>query len=168
LVAALATALDRQPDLIVGKPAPTLFESAARKAGARKPLVVGDRLDTDIAGAVQAGMDSLLVLTGVSTAADLLAAPLELRPTWVAADLRGLRDGAVRVPDADPDGQSSAGGWSVRRAEAGLELDGAGTPVAALAALAAAGWAMDKGTELPSLTSASPDAATALRDLGLN
>jgi glycerol 3-phosphatase-2 len=168
LVAALATALDRQPDLVVGKPAPTLFVTAARKIDAKRPLVVGDRLDTDIAGAVQAGMDSLLVLTGVATASDLLVASPEQRPTWVAADLRGLRDGAVTVPDADPDGRSATGGWSVRRAEAGLELDGAGTAVAALAALAAACWVMDTGTDAPALTAASAEAATVLQHLGLN
>jgi glycerol-1-phosphatase len=168
LVAALATALDRQPDLIVGKPAPTLFERAARKAGARKPLVVGDRLDTDIGGGVRAGMDSLLVLTGVSTAHDVLTAPATTRPTWIAADLRGLTDGAVAVPDADPDGRASAGGWSVRRAEAGLELDGSGTAVAALAALAAACWAADQSADAPAITAASTDAATALRELGLS
>jgi glycerol-1-phosphatase len=168
LVAALATALDRQPDLIVGKPAPTLFERAARKVGAHKPLVVGDRLDTDIAGGVMAGMDSLLVLTGVSTAHDLLAAPAAARPRWVADDLRGLAGGAVAVPDANSDGRASAGGWSVRRAEAGLELDGAGPTVAALAALAAACWALGSAAGLPLITAASADAATALESLGLS
>ena len=71
-----------------------------RSAGARRPLVVGDRLDTDIEGARRAGMDSLLVLTGVSDAAELLAAPPQRRPTYVAADLAGLFDPAavVRVP----------------------------------------------------------------------
>lgn len=53
------------------------------------PLVVGDRLDTDIAGANAAGLPSLMVLTGVSTAAEAVhAAPA--RPTYVGADLRSL------------------------------------------------------------------------------
>jgi ribonucleotide monophosphatase NagD (HAD superfamily) len=90
LVAALATALDRGPDLVVGKPEPGLFEQAAARYGARRPLVVGDRLDTDIEGANRAGMDSVLVLTGVSTRADLAAAPPERRPTYVLDDLGGL------------------------------------------------------------------------------
>jgi HAD superfamily hydrolase (TIGR01450 family) len=90
LVAALATALGRGPDLVVGKPEPTLFEQIARARGAHRPLVVGDRIDTDVEGAYRAGMDSLLVLTGVSQQADLLHAPVEQRPTYVAADLRGL------------------------------------------------------------------------------
>src|SRR5205807_176651 len=90
LVAALATALGREPDEVVGKPAPALFQRAAQRAGARRPLVVGDRLDTDIDGARRAGMDSMLVLTGVSTRADLDAAPPDRRPTYVAPDLSAL------------------------------------------------------------------------------
>jgi HAD superfamily hydrolase (TIGR01450 family) len=101
LVAALATALERQPDMVVGKPAPGLFTTAARQAGARRALVVGDRLDTDIEGAVRAGMDSLLVLTGVSRREEALAAPAQQRPTYVAPDLSGLfaAEEAVRVRD---------------------------------------------------------------------
>jgi glycerol-1-phosphatase len=89
-VAALATALERQPDLVVGKPQPGLFLAAAKDAGATGTLVVGDRLDTDIAGAHRAGMDSLLVLTGVATAAEAAAAGPEQIPTYVATDLSGL------------------------------------------------------------------------------
>jgi glycerol-1-phosphatase len=109
LVAALATALDRGPDVVVGKPEPALFATAARQAGAARALVVGDRLDTDIEGAVRAGMDSLLVLTGVSRVADVLAAPPERRPTYVAKDLSALFDAgaAVRLP-AEPAGAATA------------------------------------------------------------
>jgi FMN phosphatase YigB (HAD superfamily) len=53
-------------------------------------LAVGDRLDTDIEGAVAAGADSLLVLTGVDDLQAVLTAPESRRPTWVAPDLRGL------------------------------------------------------------------------------
>jgi glycerol 3-phosphatase-2 len=90
LVAALRTALGRDPDMVVGKPEPGLFTTAARLAGARRPLVVGDRLDTDIEGAVRAGMDSLLVLTGVSTRDDLASIPPQYHPTYVADDLHAL------------------------------------------------------------------------------
>lgn len=92
LVAALATALDRRPDVVVGKPEPELFLAAARDAGARRSLVVGDRLDTDIAGAHRAGMESLLVLTGVADERALSLAPPDQRPTYVAPDLSGLWD----------------------------------------------------------------------------
>ncbi len=90
LVAALATALGRQPDVVVGKPEPTLLWSAAKSRGAQRPLFVGDRLDTDILGAHRAGFDSLLVLTGVSTAAEAELAPAAERPTYVGGDLGAL------------------------------------------------------------------------------
>jgi glycerol 3-phosphatase-2 len=90
LVAAVATALGRKPQVVVGKPEPGLFHAAAVRAGAHRPLVVGDRLDTDIAGAHRAGMDSMLVLTGVSGRAELDAAPAGGRPTYVAENLSGL------------------------------------------------------------------------------
>ncbi len=90
LVAALATALGRGPDLVVGKPEPALFLAAASQTGADSTLVVGDRLDTDILGANRAGMDSLLVLTGVATAEAARVAPEQERPSFVAEDLSGL------------------------------------------------------------------------------
>jgi glycerol-1-phosphatase len=90
LVAALRTALDREPDVVIGKPEPTLFRWAARRAGAARPLVVGDRLDTDIDGALNAGMDSLLVLTGVDTAEVAHARPSRRRPTYVGDELSAL------------------------------------------------------------------------------
>jgi HAD superfamily hydrolase (TIGR01457 family) len=78
---------------VVGKPYPPLFEVAAARAGARRPLVIGDRIDTDIAGAVALGWDSLLVLTGVSTRDE--AASSSVRPTYVAEDLRALVEDQV-------------------------------------------------------------------------
>ncbi|MER7334850.1 MULTISPECIES: HAD-IIA family hydrolase [unclassified Micromonospora] len=140
LVAALRTALGRDPDLVVGKPEPALFATAARRAGEGRTLVVGDRLDTDIEGARRAALDSLLVLTGVSDVAELLAAPPERRPTYVSMDLAGLFDPAavVRVP-----GSADADGWSVASRDGALELSGAGRPLDALAALCAAVWAGD-------------------------
>ena len=90
VVALLATATGREPDAVAGKPHPALHRESVERTGARRPLVVGDRLDTDIEGALAAGAASLLVLTGVTGAAELLAAPAGRRPTHVAADLRGL------------------------------------------------------------------------------
>ncbi|WP_127508099.1 HAD-IIA family hydrolase [Actinoplanes solisilvae] len=136
LVAVLRTALDRDPDLVVGKPEPGLFTSAASRAGAVRPLVVGDRLDTDIQGAVTAGVDSLLVLTGVSSPTDLLAADPACRPTFVAADLSALfrPAGEAVVP------LRTADGWTVTRDGDGATLDGAGDPVVALRLLCAVTW----------------------------
>ena len=91
MVQALVAATGLRPR-VAGKPNSPLLEQAVDRAGGRRPLVVGDRLDTDIEAAVTAGMPSLLVLTGVSGAADLVAAPVERRPTHLAFDLRGLVD----------------------------------------------------------------------------
>ncbi|QBJ94699.1 HAD-IIA family hydrolase [Rhodococcus sp. ABRD24] len=89
MVAAVRTATGREP-LVAGKPSAPLMEDALRRAGASRPLVVGDRLDTDIAGANAVGIDSLLVLTGVSTAADLLRAAPDHRPTYVSESLEAV------------------------------------------------------------------------------
>jgi glycerol 3-phosphatase-2 len=95
-VALLRTATDREP-LVAGKPERTLHEESVRRTGAEHPLVVGDRLDTDIEGAVRAGTPSLLVLTGVVTPADVLRAPAEARPSFLGADLRALHAAAPAV-----------------------------------------------------------------------
>ncbi len=89
MVAALALVTGRQP-VVVGKPEPELHQASVERVGARRPLVVGDRLDTDVLGAVRAGADSLLVLTGVTDREQLLAAPAGMRPTYLSSDLRGL------------------------------------------------------------------------------
>jgi glycerol-1-phosphatase len=93
MVAALRTATDQEPQ-VAGKPAPTLLNDALARGTFDSPLVVGDRLDTDIAGANAAGLPSLLVLTGVSTAAEMVYAVAQERPTYVADDLRSLYDDA--------------------------------------------------------------------------
>ncbi|MBV9321145.1 MAG: HAD-IIA family hydrolase [Mycobacterium sp.] len=89
MVAALRTATDREPD-VAGKPQPTLLNDALSRGSFRSPLVVGDRLDTDIAGANAAGLPSLLVLSGVSTAAETVRAETGERPDYIAEDLRSL------------------------------------------------------------------------------
>jgi glycerol-1-phosphatase len=94
LVAAIQMATARQP-VVAGKPEPPLHQEAILRTGARRPLVVGDRLDTDIAGARRAGADSLLVLTGVTGALGLVTANPEYRPTFLAMDLRGLGSAAA-------------------------------------------------------------------------
>ena len=99
MVAALRMATGREP-LVVGKPAPTLFRTAAARCAATSPLVIGDRLDTDIAGAVAAGLPSLLVLTGVSSVRDLMAADPSMRPTYVASDLSTLDTPLAPIDDA--------------------------------------------------------------------
>ncbi|MEU8243292.1 HAD-IIA family hydrolase [Actinoplanes missouriensis] len=162
LVAVLRTALDREPDVVVGKPQPGLFTTAATLSRADRPLAVGDRLDTDIQGAVGAGMDSLLVLTGVSGPADLLAAPPERRPAFVAADLSGLFRPAdeARVPATG----SEAGGWRVSRDGDRAVLDGSGDPVDALRLLCGVTW---DGVPVAAVEAGSPAAGELLRDWGV-
>jgi hypothetical protein len=108
------------------------------RTGAERPLVVGDRLDTDIEGAFNGEVDSLLVLTGVTDAAQLLAAPPQHRPTYVDADLRGMLTGQPEVTGLD-DG-FRCGGWTATASSERLELDGDGEALDGLRALCAAAW----------------------------
>ena len=119
----------------VGKPDPAMHRESVQRSGAERPIVVGDRLDTDIEGASRVGCDSMLVLTGVTTAADLLVAVPEQRPTYVAGSVRGLLE---PQPGPERDGGAwTCGGW---RVEPGLALRGDGDHLDALRALCAAAW----------------------------
>jgi glycerol 3-phosphatase-2 len=160
LVAALAVAVDREPDLVVGKPAPALFEQAAKRRGAARPVVIGDRLDTDIEGANAASMDSVFVLTGVHRPADLVRAPAHQRPTYVAADLAGLFTDEDARPLTD-----GADGWDAATDGNKLVLRGSGSALDALRAVCAAAWRLD---EPPARIRADGDAAAgALSELAL-
>lgn len=116
LVSAVHTAVGRLAT-VAGKPETPIFEEAIARFGARHPLFIGDRLDTDISGANRAGIDSALVLTGVDRPKHVLAAPEGSRPTYILGDLRELdepypetkvdgdtvtvRDAAVRIDGPD-------------------------------------------------------------------
>lgn len=91
LLAAVVATTGATPE-ILGKPDAAIFRSSLERAGGGRPLVVGDRLDTDIAGAVALGWDSLLVLTGVTAAADVENS--DIRPTYVAQDVTALLEEA--------------------------------------------------------------------------
>ena len=128
--------------VVAGKPQPPMHRETILRTGAKRPLVVGDRLDTDIEGAHTGGVDSLLVLTGVTDAAALLAARPEHRPTYVAADLRGL---LVPQPPVERvgDGGFRCGDWTASvdgEALAVASGDGGGDPYDGLRALCAAAW----------------------------
>jgi hypothetical protein len=166
LVAVLRTALGREPDAVVGKPQPALFEVAAQRTGAARPLVVGDRLDTDIEGANVAGMPSLLVFTGVSQPAELFDAAPERRPTHLATDLGGLfvPEADVRVPDcADPSAGVEVGGWRVAAEGDQLTLAGDGDPMDALRALVAVAWAAPGRVRFTPMGTGAQRALEALR-----
>jgi glycerol 3-phosphatase-2 len=125
--------------IVAGKPEPPLHRESVIRTGARNPLVVGDRLDTDIEAAHRAGTDSLLVLTGVSRPADVVLAPPGRRPTYIAETLDAL---LAPYPDvARQDDGFACGGWTAARTETGqLALRGTGTGIDGLRALAAAAW----------------------------
>ncbi len=89
LVAAVVSATGVHP-LSAGKPEPEIFRLAAERAGAHNPIAVGDRLNTDIAGAVASRVPSLHVLTGVSGARDVVRAVPTQRPSYLGLDLRDL------------------------------------------------------------------------------
>jgi len=146
MLAVIATATGVRP-IVAGKPEPPLHAEAVSRTGARRPLVVGDRLDTDIEGAVRGGADSLLVLTGVTSASDVVLARAGQRPSYVAADLGGLLELRPVVDDSLP-GLFRCGGWTARRAaEAGpIELSGAGAWIDGLRALCAAAWSAGQVT----------------------
>jgi ribonucleotide monophosphatase NagD (HAD superfamily) len=155
-VVRIATGAEPQ---VAGKPLPPMHRETILRTGAERPLVVGDRLDTDIEGAFNGGVDSLLVLTGVTDGAQLLAAPPHHRPTYVDADLRGLLTGQPEV--VEEGGAFRCGGWTARAGAGRLELDGDGAPLDGLRALCAAAWTA-AGEEACGL-----DAEKALARLGL-
>lgn len=138
LVEAVARFANREP-VVAGKPLPPLFEETQRRVGGSRPLVVGDRLDTDIEGARNAGLDSLLVLTGVTGVAELVAAAPAHRPTYLSAGLEGLG-----LPHGVPvvrDGGHELGGWRAVAGHGTVKIDGAGDPADWWRVLAQAAWA---------------------------
>jgi len=153
MVAALRTATDATP-LVAGKPEPLLFETAAKSASANRPLAVGDRLDTDIAGAVAAGIDSLVVLTGVATPKQLLNAVPAERATYLAADLTALTSRPEDLKIGPRPGWSVTGNGTV---------EGEGDPLDLLRVLCHVAWETGTTEVRP-----SGEAATAaLAQLGL-
>jgi glycerol-1-phosphatase len=146
LLRVIATATGQEP-AVAGKPEPPLHAEAMARTGAKRPLVVGDRLDTDIEGAVRARADSMLVLTGAAGPADAVLAPPQQRPTFLARDLSGLLEPHPPVTVAG--NEFRCGGWAARLEgvtgttdgqAAGLEITGAGAAIDGLRALCAAAW----------------------------
>ena len=88
IVAALEYATGRRA-VTVGKPEAQIFQTALDRVGEGRSLVIGDRLDADLAGAAAAGLDAAIVLTGVTTNAEAQAAQ-DPAPVAIAADLRSL------------------------------------------------------------------------------
>lgn len=163
MVAALRAATGQAP-IIAGKPERPLLDSAVASAGGRTPLMVGDRLDTDIGGAVTAGIPALLVLTGAAKPMDVLAAAPSCRPAYVAADLLALHRPAAEAVIAEHPA------WKVE--VQGTELELSAVPafatdgmIDALRALCAAWWSVGSGAV--GVRAKDPQAAETLQRLGL-
>lgn len=140
MVAALRTATDSDPQ-VAGKPSPVLMSNALARGRFESPLVIGDRLDTDIAGANAAQLPSLMVLCGVNNAEDAIFAIPEERPQLLAEDLRALTDDPadLRV-GAHP-------AWHVDLEDDAVSVRATGAdtgdPLSIVRAIAAAVWAED-------------------------
>ena len=125
--------------VVAGKPARPLLDETMRRVGGERPLMVGDRLDTDIEGARNAEVDSLLVMTGVTGTAELVSAPPKHRPTYLSADLGGLL--TPHPAPAANEGGWSVGDWRATVQDGRLTVIGNGSPDDWWRAVAAAGWA---------------------------
>lgn len=91
ILAAIETGSGVKP-IVMGKPEPYLYEAALKRmqAAPAHTLVLGDRLETDILGAVRLNLKSALVLTGVTTRQQLAAS--DYQPDWVFEDITALRN----------------------------------------------------------------------------
>ena len=167
LVAAVREATGIDP-VVAGKPEPALVEESVLRTGAKQPLMVGDRLDTDIAGARRAEIPSLLVLTGVTSLEELFGAAGDERPDFVAGGLGGLLH--PHEPVSAEARAARCGPWAATVDAGNLRLDGPpqSDPIderattAALRAVVTAAWAaQDSGT--PNLDGA--EVADRLREM---
>jgi NagD protein len=89
-VAALITKATGMEPYIVGKPNPMMFRSAMRKIGAHSEStgMIGDRMDTDVVAGIEAGLHTVLVLTGISDDAEIKKYPF--RPTEILNSVADL------------------------------------------------------------------------------
>lgn len=159
MVAAVTSATGVVPQA-AGKPEPAMFDLTKKNLGSKRPLAVGDRLDTDIAGGVAAKMDALHVLTGVSGPLALIAAPASQRPTYIAEDLRVLTDDV----DAEELRPAPQGGFTAARNGDEIVLDGGdidASPLQALRTVLAVAWADGEDPASAVVTPASEAARAA-------
>lgn len=89
MVAAVRNTVTRDPE-VIGKPHRPLMDEAMRRSGAKNPVFVGDRIDTDIMGAHSVSIDSLMVFTGAHGVRDLCQAPEHGRPTAIGWNVGSL------------------------------------------------------------------------------
>lgn len=158
LVDLVARFSGRQPDDVAGKPGAALFDETRERVGGERPLFVGDRLDTDIAGAVAVGWESLLVMTGVTGVAELVAAPEQQRPTYLAADLHALLESQPTVqPGPGEESRTTVGGWTAQVRDGTVQVSGGGDLSDWWRALAGCAWAhLDRTGEPVEATGVRP------------
>jgi glycerol 3-phosphatase-2 len=143
MVAALRAATGLIPD-VAGKPQPAILHDALARGRFRSPLLVGDRLDTDIACANAAGLPSLLVCSGVTTPAGLLAATVAQRPTHVAPDIRSLKSTSASTRICQqPHWRVDVDGGVVTVESSGIADEGDGLSI--IRAIAHELWRFDTG-----------------------
>jgi len=143
LVRVVADAAGRKPDAIAGKPEPPLLQEAIARIAARDPLMIGDRLDTDIEAGTRIGIPSLLVLTGVTTVSSLLAASPAERPAYIGIDLRVLVEPYPDViVERDAGWAASCRGARVEVVAGELVATSSQVDADALRAAAAVAWAV--------------------------
>ena len=155
LVRAIQHATRKRPTA-GGKPEPGIYRRASQLVGATNPMAVGDRLETDIMGAVAAGVPAMHVLTGVHQARAVLRAPRGQRPTYLALDMRGMLE-AHPAPKHHRDGTWTCGLSQVAKVTRGgtlalddIELTDAVTiSIDSYRALAAAAWEWSDGSGNP-------------------
>lgn len=147
LVGAVVNATGQAP-VAAGKPEPGMYRLAVARVGAQRPLVVGDRLDTDLRGARAAGYPGLHVLTGVSDARDAILAEAGERPCYIGADLRALLT-PHPAPERAADGSWSCAGRTAKVDGGTLHLDDGPVDIDLVRAACAAAWeAADAGRPL--------------------
>ena len=140
LVSAVHTAVGRLAT-VAGKPEVPIFTEAIARFGAKHPLFIGDRLDTDILGAQRAGIVSALVLTGIDRPKHVLAAPAGSRPDFILGDLRELSQPYPAAKTRSKDGAVTVGDATVRVAGNDVEIVAEGsTQINLLRAAARAIW----------------------------
>ena len=140
LLGAVATATGVQPAVATGKPEPPLYDLAVTRLGVPKAdvLAIGDRLDTDILGAMNAGLESLWVLTGVDDLVSFARAPGRPAPTYAARDLRALARPPLVPARHDEVWVCGDVSLAVRWASGDITIDRGDDPDALVAAGAAA------------------------------
>ncbi|GAA3547021.1 haloacid dehalogenase [Aeromicrobium flavum] len=155
LVHAVGLAVGREP-VVAGKPYAPLFEETIERIAPGSPLMVGDRLDTDISGARRAGIASLFVLTGVNSLSDVVNAIADERPDFVGHDLAALHDAH---PEVVVDGERArCGSASAEIRDGAIAVTSPGEPTETLRAVVGLGWACRDASGISVTVDATIDA----------